>query len=218
MGLVLPEKPGEYQENYDRFMERCEIFLPHADCVLISVAYALAKHYHRFDVRKDELDENGEPLRYFEHVRRVAIIIIDELALPDLYLIIEGLLHDAPEDTRLAPEAITRVFGAEVGRNVMLMSKKPKQGFHQRLLDHADWRVLIVKGCDRLDNVRSLVGSSPEFRAKQIKETRLMYYPLMDVLIERAPDDVLPQVRRLKALLLAETERMAEVSRVLEGS
>jgi (p)ppGpp synthase/HD superfamily hydrolase len=197
------------KETYERFMDRCEIFFPHAKCVEISIVYALTKHYHRFDVRKDELDEQGNPLPYYIHPRRVALILLDELAIPDPDLVVCGLLHDTVEDTRLMPEAITLVCGAENSKRVMLMSKKPKQGFHQRLLDHADWKTLIVKMVDRLDNVRSLLNSSPEFIAKQVKETHELYYPLMTVVMERTPVEYQSKVRKLQALLVEATEAAA---------
>ena len=196
-------------ETYELFMERCEIFFPHATCVQISIAYALAKHYHRFDVRKEEKNSEGEPLRYFEHPRRVALLFLDELALPDADIVICSLLHDTVEDTRLAPEAITLVCGAENSRRVMLMSKKPKQGFHQRLIDHADYKVLMVKGADRLDNLRSLAEAKSEFIRKQVKETRELYYPLMALMVDRTPADSRDRARKLQSLILTATEALA---------
>lgn len=196
-------------ENYQSFMERCEIFFPHSECVKISVAYKLAKFHHRFDTRKDELGPNGEPVRYFEHARRVALIAPDELGIADVELVILSLLHDTIEDTRLTTEEITFIYGSEISRRVMLMSKKPKQGFHKRLLDFADWKVLLVKGCDRLDNIRSLKNSPVEFQQKQIKETREMYYPLMDKLVERTPEETKLHVQMLRATLRETTETLA---------
>jgi (p)ppGpp synthase/HD superfamily hydrolase len=165
--------------------------------------------YEGFDVRNDELDAKGEPLRYFEHVRRVALIILDELAIPDADCVIVSLVHDAVEDTKLAPEAITFVCGPENSQRVMLASKKPKLGFIQRLVDHADWKVLLVKMVDRLDNNRSLVHSKPEFIAKQVKETREVYYPLVTLLMERVPPHLREKVRRLQTLLVEATDTAA---------
>jgi len=83
------------------------------------------------------------------------------------------------------------------------------QGFHQRLLDHADWKTLIVKGADRLDNLRSLALAKPEFKQKQVKETRELYYPLMAFLTERTPTAFQDKARQLQHLLLTETEAIA---------
>jgi GTP pyrophosphokinase len=157
-------------------------------------------------VRLDEVDASGHPVRYFEHLRRTALILLDELALAEPDLVIAALLHDAVEDTRMLPEEIAMVFGAEVSRKVLLMSKKPKQGYMKRLIDSGDWRVWTVKGCDRLDNNRALPQSRPEFRLKQVKETRAQYYPLMDLLCDRAPSDQREKAARLRTLLREATE------------
>jgi GTP diphosphokinase / guanosine-3',5'-bis(diphosphate) 3'-diphosphatase len=199
-------------ETYERFMERCEIFFPHSVCVTISICYALAKHYHRHDVRKDERDATGVPLRYFEHPRRVALFLLDELALADSDLVMMALLHDTIEDTRLAPEAITQVCGADVARRLMLVSKKPKQGFHQRLIDHGDYKVLFLKIADRIDNNRAMAMSAPTFVAKQVAETREMYYPLAALAADRAPSEVRLKGLQLQRILVDVTERIAKGS------
>jgi len=193
-------------ENYQSFMDRCEVFFPHTECIRISLAYKLGKFHHRAQHRVDEVDAQGQPLRYFEHVRRTALILMDELALAEPDLVIAALLHDAVEDTRMLPEEIALAFGPDVSRRVLLMSKRPKTGYVQRLFDMGDWKVWTVKGCDRLDNNRALPLSRPAFRAKQVKETRELYYPLMDLLCEQAPVDHRERVGRLRALLRAATE------------
>jgi (p)ppGpp synthase/HD superfamily hydrolase len=198
--------PTKTRENYQSFMERCEVFFPHHECVRISVAYKLGKFHHRAQTRVDELDEQGKPVRYFEHLRRTALILMDELALSEPDMVIAALLHDSIEDTRMVPEEIALVFGAEISHRVMLMSKKPKQGYVQRLIEVGDWKVWTVKGCDRLDNNRSLPLSRPEFRLKQVKETREIYYPLMDMLCDKAPSEQRDKVARLRSLLRDATE------------
>jgi guanosine-3',5'-bis(diphosphate) 3'-pyrophosphohydrolase len=174
------------KENRERFFARL-VHLSRADLMRVQLAYTLAKFSHRAQVRK-ELDDEGRPLRYFEHPRRVALVLMDELKITDPILIIAALLHDGIEDTRdLTPEMIEFHFGHEVARIVALLSKVPKEGYHERLLNYGDWAVYLIKACDRLDNLRSLEGSSPEFRAKQVKETRQLYYPLFNKMTEIAP-------------------------------
>ena len=146
-------------ETYETFMQRCDVFLPHADCVLISIVYKLAKFSHRHDVRRDERDASGEPIRYFEHLRRVALILMDV-----------GI----------------------VDRTTLLVSQ---------LVRFGDWKVLAVKIADRIDNLRSLGNSSAEFRRKQCNETAVMYLPLTDLAIQRAPDEYKENVRELAVLL-----------------
>lgn len=175
-------------ENRGRFFDRL-VFLPKADLMDIHLAYALAKHWFRAKYRK-ETDAQGNPVRYFEHLRRVALVLIDELKIARPEMIIAALLHDAIEDTApedMVPEMIERHFGAEVTGLVKLLSKVPKEGYLERLSTFGDWRALLLKGCDRLDNLRSLHAGTPAFQRKQIDETRVKYYPLFDRMVALAP-------------------------------
>lgn len=169
------------KENRSKFFGRL-VSLSRADRMRVELAYTLAKFSHRSQVRK-ELDESGQPMRYFEHPRRVALILIDELHVIDPDLIIAALLHDGIEDTRdLTHDMIEFHFGNEVARIVALLSKCPKEGYIERLKAFADSKVLLVKACDRLDNLRSMSNASAEFVAKQVNETVQVYYPLFSKL------------------------------------
>ncbi len=61
------------EENRETFFSRLEPFLVPSQLLNIKLAYTLAKYGHRSQHRK-ELDINGEPVRYFEHVRRVTLV------------------------------------------------------------------------------------------------------------------------------------------------
>lgn len=187
----------EHTENYQSFMERAEVLYPHHDCVRISIAYKLSKFEHRAQVRKSETNDDGTPVRYFEHARRVALIGMDEALFVDSELTIISLLHDTIEDTRLSPEEITAVFGPDVSQQVMLMSKKPKVGFRERLLTHGTWRVLATKTMDRIDNLRSMDNCSDDFRKKQISETIEMYIPLANTMLMRVIEPHVTAAHRL---------------------
>ncbi len=177
-------------EDRKAFFGRLRPFLPPSALRKIELAYYLAKYCHRWQNRK-ELGPDGEPLRYFEHLRGAALILIDEVGLIDPDLIVCCLCHDALEDTRdLTPELIEHCFGPEVAGIVRLLSKKPRSGYVGRLM-LGGWRPLLVKACDRLDNLRSL--DRPEidadFRAKQIRETRRKYFKVFDRLVSLAPPE-----------------------------
>lgn len=163
-------------ENYQSSVERCEVFFPHSDVVMISVAYDMAKGHHAHQFRKSERNPDGTPVRYFEHVRRVALVLMDEAGIVNRpRIVIKGLLHDSYEDTRLGHEAIRMVFGEDVSRDVLMMSKRPKAGFADRLIRHGSWEALAVKVADRVDNLRHLPADNREFVQKQYDESRAMY-------------------------------------------
>lgn len=175
-------------ENKETFRARIKGAFSPEDQLDINLAYVLAKFGHRAQVRKELTD--GKPTRYFEHPRRVAIIMMDEMKLMDKVMIIACLLHDSFEDTDdITPELTQHSFGNDVTTIITLLSKNPKEGYHERLSDCLDWRVLAVKACDRLDNLRSLMvpGTSVEFQKKQIKETKEVYFPIFDKLISICP-------------------------------
>lgn len=113
----------------------------------------------------------GNPLRYFEHVRRTAIIAMDEGHVYDPDIICTCLLHDALEDTEdIDSGIIEQFFGKEVVRRVTLLTKIPKEGYFERL-KYADPMTKFVKLCDRLDNLRS-IGDNRDFVVKTYFDTK----------------------------------------------
>lgn len=135
------------------------------------------------------------------------MILIDELKILDPDMIIAALIHDGIEDTRdLTHEMIEHTFGEEVARIVALLSKVPKEGFIDRLRKYGDWKVLVLKACDRLDNLRSLGSTTAEFRAKQIKETRQVYYPIFNEMVTKAPAEWRTAAIQLQAEILSIVE------------
>lgn len=188
------------------FFEKLQPF--HAPSALLDMelAYTLAKFGHRAQVRM-ESDAAGEPVRYFEHVKRVALILIDEVRIPREEMVIAALLHDGIEDTRdLTPEMIEHVFGPDVVTIVKTLSKKPKKGYLDRFLVSTDFRPYVIKACDRLDNLRSLGSADLTFQHKQIRETREKYYPLFDRMVELAPAHYRASVLALRDQVVATTE------------
>ncbi len=165
-------------ENRDTFFARlqslpCSAVFSEEEINRIELTYDLAKYAHRGQRRK-----SGE--RYFEHPRRATLTILDELGIIDARALMDALLHDAFEDSAkyLTPSKIRIVCGPDVERDIRFLSKVPKEGSFERLAQHAEWHPLLVKGCDRLDNLRSLVATSDEFKLKQLRETEEHYLPL----------------------------------------
>ena len=196
-------------ENRESFFQRLYPFFPPKVLRDIELAYILAKAAHRSQSRK-ELDEHGAPVRYFEHVRRAALIGIDlaRIVRPDT--VIASILHDAIEDTRdLRPEMIEHVFGSDVCGIVKVLSKDPKEGYLDRFYACTDWRAYFVKACDRLDNLQSLTGSPVEFRRKQVAETRDKYFRLFDRMVILTPEEHRDGTRRLRDRIVDTTSAIA---------
>jgi guanosine-3',5'-bis(diphosphate) 3'-pyrophosphohydrolase len=130
--------------------------------------------------------KSGDP--YFIHPASVAGIIA-ELRL-DTASVCAGLLHDVVEDTPASLEQIKGSFGQEVATIVDGVTKLGKINFTSREDRQAesfrkmvvamaqDLRVLLIKLCDRLDNMRTLDHMKPEAIERIARETREIYAPL----------------------------------------
>lgn len=192
-------------ENHDSFFQRIDPFFSPRELRKIDLAYMLAKYAHRAQTR-NERDEQGVPVRYFEHVRRATLIGLDEAKIVRLDTTIASFLHDTREDTRLSADQIEDCFGSEVCNIVKVLSKMPKEGYLDRFYMCPDWRPYFVKACDRLDNLRSLSQSSLEFRKKQVMETRDKYYRLFDRMVMLSPEEYRDGTRRLRDLIQSAVE------------
>jgi hypothetical protein len=126
-------------ENHDSFFQRIDPFFSPRELRKIDLAYMLAKYAHRAQTR-NERDEQGVPVRYFEHVRRATLIGLDEAKIVRLDTTIASFLHDTREDTRLGADQIEDCFGSEVCNIVKVLSKMPKEGYLDRFYMCPDWR------------------------------------------------------------------------------
>lgn len=193
------------KENLETFLARLRMVFCERDVHRIHNAYIVAKAEFASKTRK-ERDAFGNPVRYFEHLRRVAIILI-EMGCRDADEIIAGILHDLREVTRLTVAFIEAVFGPLVAQRVSQVSKVPKEGYLERLTTLGTWKSFRLKACDRLDNLRTLDAGTPEFRAKQIAETEHEYLPLFDRMVVECPPAERANMERLRAAIHAELDR-----------
>lgn len=149
---------------------------------VIQKAFNFAIHVHQ-DKRRD----SGE--LYMLHPISVATIVSHEMGLGSTS-ICAALLHDVVENSDYTIEDINNVFGAKIAQIVDGLTKiaggifgdkasAQAENFKKLLLTMSeDIRVILIKICDRLDNMRHL-DLQPE--AKQYKiagETLYIYAPL----------------------------------------
>lgn len=194
-----------HPENHATFFARIGPHFSPRELRRIGLAYALAKYEHRAQTRK-ELDEQGEPIRYFEHVRRSTLIGLDEAKIILFETTVANVLHDTLEDTRMTAEEIQDDFGEDICRIVKVLSKVPKDGYLDRFFICTDWRPYFIKACDRLDNLRSLSQTSVEFRNKIVAETRDKYFRLFDRMVMLTPEVHRDGTRRLRDLIHVATD------------
>lgn len=212
--IPIDVTPDQAKENKETFFQRLEPFFAPSVMLDIRLAYILAKHGHRDQFRK-EVDPAGAKVRYFEHVRRVALVLFDEARCSRPEMLIAALLHDGIEDTRdLTADQIENCFGTDVVTIVKTLSKTPKEGYLERFKMCKDWRPYVIKACDRLDNLRSLDKPEidAEFRERQIKETEEHYIPLFIQMIEYTPSKCKKDAESLLKLILQELRKLKETN------
>lgn len=159
-------------------------------------AYRFAKDVHRKQRRKHA--ENGDS-RYIAHPKGVAQIAMRFTM--DVIVLLCCLLHDVLEDGG-DPEdenEIELFLGEEVVTILRLVSKLPKDGYHERFVQYADWRTFFVKFCDVLHNLRTLPPDDAAFHAKQTKEVREVYLPMVPRMLSLMPPELCPGAEALIA-------------------
>src|SRR5258708_6978478 len=154
---------------------------PAADLGLIQRCFEFAAERHAGQKRR-----SGDP--YVVHPVGVARIISD-LRL-DVPSICAGLLHDCVEDTSATAEDIGRLFGTEIQFLVEGVTKlgqipwttreeRQAENFRKMLLAMArDIRVILIKLCDRVDNMRTLESMPADKQERIARETMEIYAPL----------------------------------------
>jgi GTP diphosphokinase / guanosine-3',5'-bis(diphosphate) 3'-diphosphatase len=165
----------------EQLTEAISAYHPAADLEVVRRAYQFAAKAHEGQTRR-----SGDP--YVTHPLSVAQVIAD-LKL-DVASVCAGLLHDAVEDTSATVDQLTDQFGKEIAFLVDGVTKLGKlpwstreeqqaENFRKMLLAMAkDIRVILVKLCDRLDNMRSLHHLPPEKQERIAAETMQIYAPL----------------------------------------
>lgn len=151
-----------------------------ADIELITRAYDYAKKAHEGYTRY-----SGEP--YFIHVFETAKILAELQAGPST--IAGGLLHDVIEDTKVTSEDIKKEFGNEILFLIEGVTKLGKLRYQGRdryieslrklfVAMSQDIRVLIIKLCDRLHNMRTLEYVPTHKQLRIANETMKIYAQL----------------------------------------
>jgi GTP pyrophosphokinase len=164
-----------YELNFEYLIERVTPHLNAEHVGQVRRAYEVAHEAH-FGQKRDE----GTP--YIVHPIRVAISLVDELKIYSPTLVCSALLHDVIEDSNITREDIGETFGEAIAEIVWLLTKFEDVGLAEylaRIEAAAHTGAPIVKLCDRLDNLRSVVDTHRlEKKRRYISTTEQLYLPL----------------------------------------
>jgi GTP pyrophosphokinase len=169
----------------DAFQKLLDSYLasPHRKKVdIITKAFNFARQAHKGVHRL-----SGEP--YIMHPIAVAQIASEEMGLGSTS-ICSALLHDVVEDTDYTVEDISNMFGPKIAQIVDGLTKisggifgeqasAQAENFKKLLLTMSeDIRVILIKICDRLHNMRTLESQPANKQYKIAGETLYIYAPL----------------------------------------
>ena len=167
---------ARFQELEDKLKNMSE-----EDLARVRDAYQYAKTYHDGQMRKD-----GSP--YITHPLEVAHLVA-ELGL-DADSIMAALLHDTIEDTDATYEEVAKRFTPAVADLVEGVTKldkvkytsieeKQMENLRKMLMAMAkDVRVMLIKICDRVHNIRTMEFQSERKRREKSLETLEVYAPI----------------------------------------
>ena len=151
------------------------------DMEILDKAYQLAARAHDGQFRR-----SGEP--YICHPLHVAMLLVD-LGM-DTESLAAALMHDVVEDTSVTLDELESQFGADVAHMVDGVTKLTKIKFSSVEEQQAenlrkmlmamsqDVRVMIIKLCDRLHNMRTGDAWPEQKRRDKALETMEVYAPI----------------------------------------
>lgn len=186
------------------------------DLSKIITSYEFAAKAHANQVRS-----SGEP--YITHPLAVAYILL-EFGM-DTDTICAALLHDVVEDTDVTLDEIKKLFGQDVAMlvdgvtklgKIPLFTKEEQQAENVRkilLAMSQDIRVIIIKLCDRLHNMRTLQYRPAAKQRNTALETMNIYAPIAHRLGMKTLKDEIEDIafRYLDPYAYGEIERMLEI-------
>ncbi len=178
---MVPSEARPEIITYDKLMEAIQASGRPYNMEMIEKAYHTADQAHQ-NVRR----RSGEP--YICHPLAVARLVLD-LGM-DSESVAAALLHDVVEDTPITVDEIKSSFGADVALLVDGVTKLTKiqfssieeqqaENLRKMLLAMSqDVRVMIIKLCDRLHNMRTGDAWPEQKRRDKARETMEVYAPI----------------------------------------
>ncbi len=149
----------------------------------------IIKQAYNFAMRAHEGQHRDSGYPYMMHPIAVATIVSEEMGLGSTS-ICAALLHDVLDGTDYTIEDIENIFGKKIALIVDGLTKIAGGIFGDKALEQAenfkkllltmseDIRVILIKICDRLDNMRHLDKQPEAKRYKISGETLYIYAPL----------------------------------------
>ena len=167
--------------TFDAFLQHALQSRSDHNVELLTRAFHFAKKAHQDHFRK-----SGQP--YIVHALEVGRILID--LNQDTATLVAGVLHDTIAHGTATHAQIARHFGSHIAdlvdgvtriKDLTFQSQEAEQAenFRKMFLSLInDLRVVLIKFCERLHNMRTLDPLPPETRERMARESLDIYAPL----------------------------------------
>ncbi len=166
----------------DQLIKKIEKNSTDVDLEEVKKAYEFAAKYH-----KDQKRRSGVP--FVQHPLSVAYQLASFKF--DTATFVAALLHDVVEDTKATPKLVNKIFGREVLKLVLGVTKLSKIQLGEKAEEYTienlrkmflamaqDIRVVIIKLADRYHNLKTLKYLDSEKKIQKARETMEIYAPL----------------------------------------
>jgi GTP diphosphokinase / guanosine-3',5'-bis(diphosphate) 3'-diphosphatase len=178
---VLARRFGEPSSPLERYLKEIRSLSPGVDLKRLEKAWRYASDQHDGQLRKSGEAFINHPM---EVTRLLAELRMDTATLE------AAMLHDVVEDTPSTLDDIKERFGDDVAFLIDGVTKIDALSLHSREAQQAetlrkmmlatakDLRVLLIKLCDRLHNLRTIHPLPREKQVRKATETLEVYAPL----------------------------------------
>ncbi|MCY3870417.1 MAG: RelA/SpoT family protein [Gemmatimonadetes bacterium] len=177
----LSQKSLADDPTFDAFLQHALQSRSDHNVELLTRAFYFARKAHQDHFRK-----SGQP--YIVHALEVGRILID--LNQDTATLVAGILHDTIAHGTATHAQIARHFGSHIAdlvdgvtriKDLTFQSQEAEQAenFRKMFLSLInDLRVVLIKFCERLHNMRTLDPLPPETRERMARESLDIYAPL----------------------------------------
>lgn len=177
----LSQKTLADDPTFDAFLQHALQSRSDHNVELLTRAFYFARKAHQDHFRK-----SGQP--YIVHALEVGRILID--LNQDTATLVAGILHDTIAHGTATHAQIARHFGSHIAdlvdgvtriKDLTFQSQEAEQAenFRKMFLSLInDLRVVLIKFCERLHNMRTLDPLPPETRERMARESLDIYAPL----------------------------------------
>lgn len=179
--------------------------------VLEQKAIDFATLKHKGQVRFDGSPYINHPIRVAKNVKEFKKSKNKEI------IVVAAILHDTLEDTDTSFNELVDLFGVmvaylvlEVTTNEEMKKRLGKTVYLELEMSSMSSYALVIKLCDRLDNIRDLENASPAFRVKYVKETLdILDYVFLNRNLSKTHIKIISEINKTLKFLISNYEELS---------